>query len=266
MTQLRYSNTGWSVATPGVTPPNVPDLVLWLDADDPNSFTYSSGVIVSQWNDKSGNANHMSQATVAIQPSRSGVINSRPSVVFASDLMSAVTAAATWAFMHDGTGYTVFIVGTVENSGAAFPAFAGTTSGWTSGPGFDILVQRANASIRHAVTSFGADNTVVNNDSGAAAVQFATPLLLTLLCDADAAVAADRSRFTFDGITYANNAQVGAPIPNPPASPLAIAARRDVDGGTRLSGQIAEFIVYDRVLSSAEVAGITEYLAAKWAV
>ena len=43
-------------------------LVMWLDAADDTTFSYSSGTVVSQWRDKSGLNNHVSQATVANQP------------------------------------------------------------------------------------------------------------------------------------------------------------------------------------------------------
>ena len=49
-------------------------LLLWLDAADDNSFIYSSGTVVSQWRDKSGNNFHANQVTTAQQPSRSSVM------------------------------------------------------------------------------------------------------------------------------------------------------------------------------------------------
>ena len=43
-------------------------LLLWLDAADDSTFSYSSGTEVSQWRDKSGNNFHANQATVGNQP------------------------------------------------------------------------------------------------------------------------------------------------------------------------------------------------------
>lgn len=49
---------------------------VWLDAADASTITASSG-LVSQWNDKSGNNFHVSNATAAIQPTTgSNTINS----------------------------------------------------------------------------------------------------------------------------------------------------------------------------------------------
>ncbi len=59
-------------------------LLLWLDAADDSTFSYSSGTEVSQWRDKSGNNFHANQATVGQQPSRSSFVNSRRGVNFTS--------------------------------------------------------------------------------------------------------------------------------------------------------------------------------------
>ena len=57
-------------------------LVMWMDAADDTTFSYSSGTSVSQWRDKSGNNSHVSQATSANQPSRSTTQNSRKILTF----------------------------------------------------------------------------------------------------------------------------------------------------------------------------------------
>lgn len=68
-------NGGW-------TPASLSGLAVWLDADDASTFTFSSGSVVSQWNDKSGNGRHFSQGTVAAQPARTGTIGTRTAVTF----------------------------------------------------------------------------------------------------------------------------------------------------------------------------------------
>jgi len=47
--------------------PPVSGYTLWLDAADASVFTYSSGTIVSQWTDKSGNNYNFTQATLSFQ-------------------------------------------------------------------------------------------------------------------------------------------------------------------------------------------------------
>jgi hypothetical protein len=46
-------------------------LGIWLDAADENSFSFSGSGNVEQWDDKSGNENHLSQADNNLQPTRS---------------------------------------------------------------------------------------------------------------------------------------------------------------------------------------------------
>jgi hypothetical protein len=55
---------------------------LHLKADDASAFTFSSGSLVSQWNDASGDARHATQGTVTNQPTRSGTLNGMSTVVF----------------------------------------------------------------------------------------------------------------------------------------------------------------------------------------
>ena len=64
------------------TPASLTNLLGWWDASDATTFTYSSGVVVSQWNDKSGNNRHFAQSTVASQPSRNATLNALAGVTF----------------------------------------------------------------------------------------------------------------------------------------------------------------------------------------
>jgi hypothetical protein len=57
-------------------------LALWLDAEDAASITLN-GSTVSQWNDKSGNARNVLQATAANQPTRTASgLNGKPVLTF----------------------------------------------------------------------------------------------------------------------------------------------------------------------------------------
>ena len=58
---VEITNNEWTPADLGSS------LSLWLDADDANTITLN-GSTVSQWDDKSGNANHVSNATASTQP------------------------------------------------------------------------------------------------------------------------------------------------------------------------------------------------------
>ena len=55
-------------------------LVMWMDAADDTTFSYSSGTTVSQWRDKSGLNNHM--VPISAAPTRNAFLNSRKVLAF----------------------------------------------------------------------------------------------------------------------------------------------------------------------------------------
>lgn len=62
--------------------PSMIQTALWLDAADSSTITQSGGT-VSQWNDKSGNNRHVSQAISSRQPAYSATgLNSKPTIDF----------------------------------------------------------------------------------------------------------------------------------------------------------------------------------------
>lgn len=83
------ASSAWTPAALGA------DLALWLDADDAATITLD-GSNVSQWDDKSGNGRHVSQANAALQPpySATGLLG-KPTLDFGSAVNSrALTNAA----------------------------------------------------------------------------------------------------------------------------------------------------------------------------
>ena len=62
-------NTGGRTGLQSINSPlELPNNILWLDGDDAATFTFSSGVLVSTWADKSGNSDHVIQADTGKQP------------------------------------------------------------------------------------------------------------------------------------------------------------------------------------------------------
>ena len=72
-------------------PTDITGLQAWYDAADGSTFSYSSGTVVSQWNDKSGNGRHLTQAVVADQPNRNVTLNGLPACYFNSDFMTSAS-------------------------------------------------------------------------------------------------------------------------------------------------------------------------------
>ena len=95
-----------SLSTVFVAPaaPPVSGYSLWLDGDDASTFTYSSGSVVSQWNDKSGNARNFIQPTVANQPNRNKAQNGKTGLTFQNSWMYNT------GFNWSNSANTVFMV------------------------------------------------------------------------------------------------------------------------------------------------------------
>ena len=69
-------------AAASFSPLDIAGCAGWWDASDDDSFTYSAGDDVSQWDDLSGNNRHLAQATGDRQPDRNGTQNGLDTVVF----------------------------------------------------------------------------------------------------------------------------------------------------------------------------------------
>ncbi len=105
-TRLRSRSGIGSGGAPAFAPTDISGLQLWLDAADTATITQSGGS-VSQWNDKSGNANHATQGTGAYQPvTNSKTINSRNVIDF-DGTDDRLNFNSTWI---NGSQYTVFTV------------------------------------------------------------------------------------------------------------------------------------------------------------
>lgn len=71
-----------SAAAVAFTPSSIAGLQAWYKADAGTSTT-TDGVAISQWNDQSGNARHLTQATGANQPLyKAAIQNALPGVLF----------------------------------------------------------------------------------------------------------------------------------------------------------------------------------------
>jgi len=135
---MRLTATRASVTSVGAvaaelwTPAELSGVQLWLDADDATTITESSGN-VSQWDDKSGNGNHVTQAAASAQPSYLATgLNGLPALSFdgTDDTMATTTAA-----MPTGNSpRSLFVVyqpqATTSSHSIAGQSLTGTRSSW----------------------------------------------------------------------------------------------------------------------------------------
>jgi len=78
-------------------------LVMWMDAADDSTFSYSSGTTVSQWRDKSGYNYHM--VPLSAGPSRSAYLNSRKILNFTTS-----QSIGSLSLNLESSATTVFVV------------------------------------------------------------------------------------------------------------------------------------------------------------
>ena len=94
------------------TPNTVPNLVAWYDADDLDTITKDGSNLVSQWDDKTGNGNNVSQSTGSKQPLWvDGAHNSRDTIRF--DGSDDWLQRSTWVSGLISDPFTYFIVCTM---------------------------------------------------------------------------------------------------------------------------------------------------------
>ena len=218
------------------------ELVMWLDAADDTTFSYSSGTVVSQWRDKSGLNNHVSQATVANQPSRSTTKNSRKTLVF------------------DG-GDTLF------NSGNVFPS---NTTNYTK---IAVVYQTSTATVGNVI---GSRSTTSGSNYGHT-IYFGG-LNFRMWHDTDIVTSSISLSLNTLGIisaTYVNSSGLGSVFLNGTASGTGTAANRNIVrdieigglyGGNNFTGEICEALVFSRVLSAIELKQVHTYLGQKWGI
>ena len=208
-------------------PLSISGMQFWIDSDDASTFTYSSGVLVSQWNDKSGNARHVSQATTTKQPSRNTTRNSKNTVAFAvgraDELVSANVTMA--------QPMTIFIVARYSNVDAnnhtalAPRVYFGTYAEYYLYAGVGGHGTGSDDALWHYFTC------IANGASSSIAVDNGSPI-------------------------------TGNPGANGWAThPIRVGAD---NGATGWDGDIAEILIYNTSLGSTDLANVKSYLASKW--
>jgi prepilin-type N-terminal cleavage/methylation domain-containing protein len=214
-------------------PARVPSsgLKLWLDANDLSTITKDGSNKVSAWNDKSGNGNHVTQTTSSFQPEyvASSNINDHPAMRFDGSLTYFNLSSFTSPATH-----TKFIVFKSSSSGIQRIWFR-------SRVGEVFILNTGTLSIDNGAT--------VNNSNY-------THQAITI------------GSLVFNSTSsevYVNgsNVETGNSGTNSSTSNVTIGQG---SGTYYYSGDIAEILVYDRVLSTVERQAVEAYLIDKYAI
>lgn len=230
-------------------------LVAWYDAGDAATITESGGA-VSQWNDKSGNTNHLAQGTGANQPvySATGFQSNAPGITFTTnDFLSKASMTIgtnkTSAFIHAQfkTGASLNLLG-YQASGDAGPFSANSV----------ILAETNGAGTSLDSYWKGAAKSTVPLPGGAGGPW---PQLVSTGYYRMATVF-DSANHTF----YLDNAYTATPVAVTTSitAPGTILLGARADAGQGWTGAVREVILMNRDATSDERAKIDSYFLRPW--
>lgn len=217
------------------TPDEIPDLIAWFDADD--SSTIAIGVGVSQWDDKSGEGNHVVQSTGTKQPVVvTEVVNGKDALYF------------------DGTGDTLqtssgFSSGALTQPYTTVLVVQGDVDGASSGYYFD-----GDDSVNRVQLRDLSDKLNMNAGISLTAAESIVSDYTYLLIEFDGA---NSEMFR------ENNSILSGHAGNKVLDGLTLAAQYT---GTAAYGNmtLAEFLIYDDRLTTDEKNDLTDYIETKY--
>lgn len=221
----------------------------WYDANNSGSITQSGGV-VSAWNDISGNGYHSAQTTVEKRPTVvSDVLNSLPVIRFnhTSNQMLDVTTTAKGVARNIGA-LTIFAVGT-NNGGDTYRVILSFS---TASGGL-----RTTSYFKDAICGTGGRRLDANSFQYVEVAQSGTSIICSEFdyTNAEAYISKDGTRKARGGFQTSGNTS---------DTDSSIVGIGDLDGSCGLTGDIAEIIVFNSILSTANRQQVEGYLAQKW--
>jgi hypothetical protein len=237
--------TGTASATTSVTinafvPTSVPNLALWLDASDTSTITHVANA-VSQWNDKSGNANHAVQATGTKQPTtNTRTLNGLNVIDFdgSNDIMTLTSG------INPATnGVTVFHVVEADVTTGTQATVGSNTNG------MNFCVAVAGVAFQHTQKS-GVTNYVV----GSNAVVAGTPFIGTCRTQASGTTQ------NYNGLADGSNTTATSYTVN-----IDTIGNRALETAP-FNGKIGMVLVWPRVLNTLEVNIVGNYLSDIWGI
>lgn len=220
-------------------PDDISGLDLWLDASLESSVTKDGSNKVSQWNDLSGKNNHLSQLTSANQPLFvANQINNRNIIRFDSTGDELLTAGK----FVDLASFTIFVV-FKASADSVWGSAEDIVSILTNSDNFFKIVAQAD-DVRFRYRS-GASTAISEyvSVSGTNTYIFSATLQDSGNC-----------YFYVDGVESASDS-TNIAVTNSPS---------DISIYGAYSGDVAELLIYNRILTNSELQNIGKYLANKW--
>ena len=227
-------------------PSDFADLAVWLRADSRVTFDIPTKR-VSDWGDGSGNSNDVVQATAANQPLRNGYDGQNDKSYFSFDGINDFMTSSNNSPIT--TDFTIFEVSRID-------AVSNNVFGWNNGAASISIGTDANgymaATVSDGVTSLSTNTATVNTLSGHIGVlkKHNKRIDLEYYDSANTITTTDNDSgfnhsFEFNTATF----DVGS-----------------LSTSNFLNGQLQEVIIYNRALSTTEIADVRGYLNLKYKI
>ncbi|MEQ2008117.1 MAG: hypothetical protein ABMA26_15070 [Limisphaerales bacterium] len=235
------------------TPLQLAGLRLWLDSSDA-ATVHLSGPLVTQWDDKSGQANHASQAAATSRPVYSGGLLG---ILF--DGINDFLEFADSLFTYTGAGTAFFVV----QVNAVLPGGYGAPLAEQGGVNQSIAFP-----VQHypdAAVEFCTDVYSPGGMRFNATKSLGTPYLVTYTWT-------NWSAHKTNGNTQVRVSGVAGSIvafgtdPAGFTSTLKRVGAFGLDGGSYLNGAVMEIIVCNQAVGGSAITSAEAYLTAKWAL
>lgn len=261
LTRSTSRNRFWKNGTSAWTPAALgPALALWLDAADASTITLN-GSTVSQWNDKSGNARHASQATAANQPTRTlNGLGGRTVLTFdgADDFMNLSPVFAVGnAAANSLSVVALFSQSAVTTTPRA--VFWGSSGGGSVNTDYALFSEQSGGDTAPLYRfGTGSSTDTVTWQRIASPSVSTNPLIFSNVMDAATSSTGTKTSF-IDGAQVATGSYA---IKGPAATSATIGSQ---PGGTApLAGTMAEVVYTNTALSTTNRQLLEGYLAWKW--
>jgi len=222
------------------TPTSIANLILWLDASDNSTITFSSGSNVSQWNDKSTNLKHMTQATASKQPIVRTMPNGLKTLDFSGNRFLQNTS-----IVFPNAPYTVFAIG--DGNGTSYGRLLnGINDGFfflganSTGVNYASFVGNGSAWVE---TNVNVPNYNCNNLCMMEFTNSGTSTGLIPYFNGNVQNAKNGTTSSFTGLTV---------------------GRGYVETDQCWNGYVCEVVIYSSILTSTQRQQVEGYLAWKW--
>ncbi len=235
---------------------------LWLKADAGTSTTTNNNP-VSAWNDQSGNVNHATQATGALQPIYvSSLMNGMPAIKFDNATGAANSDELVIGDnnnLDNTAGLTIFTVTQPNNlDGSSARAIISKRQGTNNNESYMLFYytsDKINVDVDGTGDRFPTNTTFVNN----------TNYIATLVYDGTLPAATRAQMYVGDQLeTLPVHSESSTTIPNY-LSNVTIGTLNTGDGRP-FGGHIAEIVLYTKALNAAERIIVSNYLSSKYAI